>query len=1330
MNYSLPFRILFLLFFFVSSHFLQAQDLVNISMTVISVEHGVDCGNDGIGIGSLAEPDPSYNITVQALQGGTQTASGFIFIDYENIACGTLGRSDLLVNQTGICANQVTVNADMWEDDGCDANNQCNTCGIFSNGGNSDDNCTSGSDNALIPAGTSGTINLRAAGSGGYAVNVEVNWVRAVISSITGNTALCAGQSTTLTATTSLTTTGGDYYWYDAPVGGNLLFTGQNFNTGPLAAGTSSYYVEYGTASCGTERVQVDVVVGLTTAPTVTAASGCPGSILSLSAAAASATGFNWYNDAAMSTLLGTGATFNTPPLAGTTTYYVTALYGTCMSTPIPVIATELPAPAAPSTSNLQACANVDILLSAVGSGGTLSWYTVPTGGVSIGSGSPFNAGPQTPGSYTYYVAESNGTCEGSRSAIVVTVNPTPNVPTSLDQTVCIGNSATLTASEATATNFNWYSAYPLTTPISTGSVYSTAAINTTTTFYVTSLNAFSCESDTNEVHVFVNSVAAPIAAGISICPGDTALLTASAVGSIQINWYQNADKTGFLASGSSYTTSPSSITTTYYVTALYANGCESLVSAVTVSVSVAPTVPAVTDLSLCSSDSAIFNAFGAGGTISWYDAPVSGNLLATGPVYNAGLLAPGITVVYASEGNGLCGSGLSPAIATVYANPVAPIVFPDTICVGEGASLSVNATSGVFNWYSDASLTALVFVGNSFATPNLSVNTVYYVTEVNNNNCESPKTQVEVVVNTLAANPTVSNDTICQGEAALFIASNNGGVTEWYSDATGLNLLATGPSFSSPSLLGTTSYFVAEISTEGCSSQLVAATAVVTALPLRPTADVVNVCNGDDVILSALGSGTGDLVFFDAANTEIGRTTMSLAVPAATLNVGPLAVGNYTYTVVEENNNCSSSAEAITVNVLTLPAAPVASNDGPVCAGDVIVLQASPAVTGGIFSWTGPAGFVSNSQTIVLTDVSASDVGSYVVNVTIGSCTSDSDSTAVLVQAKPVIPTALTNNGPLCEGDSLVIIAPSIANVSYSWTGPNGFVSTANPVIINPVNPLNHQGIYGLSVTDNTTGCSSDKEFTLVSVNQLPDVSMVQNNSPVCQGTVLNLSVPQVFGATYSWTGPNGFTSSGNSISTTTVNATDAGTYDLNISVAGCSVDLSTDVVVAALPTIAMIADTTFNEGDNIVLYASGGTVFNWAPATNLSNAMISTPILSGAAIGSYNYVLNVSSAQGCTATDSVLITVVPQTQLEIVDLFTPNGDGVNDTWEVNFLQNIGIYSIQVFSRGGLEVMQSENYSSDWDGTFKGNALPEGTYYYIIRTDNKEFKGPLTIKR
>ncbi len=1219
----------------------------------------------------------------------------------------------------------------MWEDDGCNANNQCNSCGLFSNGGNSDDNCTSGSDNASIPAiGTSGIISLRAAGSGGYAVNVQANWTRAIIASITGLTTICAGQSTALTATTSLTTTGGDYFWYDAAVGGNLVFTGQTLNTGALPAGTTSFYVEYGTASCGTERVQVDVVVGLTTAPTVTAASGCPGSSVILSAGATSSIGYNWYNDAAMSTLLGTGALFNTPPLSGTTTYYVTALYGACMSAVVPVIATELPAPAAPSTSNIQACANEDVTLTAVGSGNPLNWYTVPIGGVSIGSGSPFNAGPQTTGTYTYYVAEDNGTCEGLRSALVVTVNPAPNTPSSLDQTVCIGNSATLTASEATATNFNWYSAYPLTTPISTGSVYNTLAINATTTFYVTSLNAFSCESDTNEVKVFVNSVASPTAVGTAICPGDTSLLTASAAGATQINWYQNSDKTGFLASGSSYTTNPTFVTTTFFVAALYANGCEGLVTPVTVTVSSSPVVPAVTDLTLCASDSAIFNAFGAGGTISWYDAPVSGTLLATGPSYNAGLLAPGILVVYASEGNGVCGSGLSPAIATVYANPSVPIVNPDTICVGEAAVLNVNTISGVFNWYSDASLTALVFVGNSYTTPTLSSNTTYYVTQVNSNHCASLASQVDVVVNPLPAIPVASNDTICQGESASLTASNNGGLTQWYADASGLNVVGSGSVFSSPILLGTSNYFVSETSLAGCRSALLTATAVVTPLPLRPSADAVNVCNGDDVILSAIGSGSGDLVFFDPVNTEIGRISMSLATPSAILNLGPLAVGNYPYTVVEENNNCRSSAAAITVNVLTLPAAPLASNDGPVCEGDVLVLQASPALSGGIFSWTGPGGFVSNNQTIVLTDVSASNVGSYVVNVSIGSCTSGSDSTAVLVQTKPQIPAALTNNGPLCEGDSLSIVAPSIANVSYSWTGPNGFVSTANPVIINPVNTLSHQGAYGLSVTDNTTGCSSDKEFTLVSVNQLPDVSMVQNNSPVCEGALLNLSVPQVFGASYTWTSPSGLSSTTNELNVNAATSADVGTYNLSVAVSGCTVDLSTDVTVAAVPLISIIPNTTINEGDNLVLYASGGTVFNWSPASNLSNAMISTPILSGVGIGSYNYVLNVRSAQGCTATDSVLITVIPQTQIEIVDLFTPNGDGVNDTWEINFLQNIGVYSIQVFSRGGLEVMQSENYSSDWDGTFKGNALPEGTYYYIIRNDDKEFKGPLTIKR
>jgi gliding motility-associated-like protein len=53
------------------------------------------------------------------------------------------------------------------------------------------------------------------------------------------------------------------------------------------------------------------------------------------------------------------------------------------------------------------------------------------------------------------------------------------------------------------------------------------------------------------------------------------------------------------------------------------------------------------------------------------------------------------------------------------------------------------------------------------------------------------------------------------------------------------------------------------------------------------------------------------------------------------------------------------------------------------------------------------------------------------------------------------------------------------------------------------------------------------------------------------------------------------------------------------------------------------------------------------------------------------------------------------------------------------------------VFSRGGLEVFYSENYTSNWDGTTKsGKKLPDGTYYYIIKTDSQEFKGAVTIKR
>src|SRR5690606_38499778 len=113
----------------------------------------------------------------------------------------------------------------------------------------------------------------------------------------------------------------------------------------------------------------------------------------------------------------------------------------------------------------------------------------------------------------------------------------------------------------------------------------------------------------------------------------------------------------------------------------------------------------------------------------------------------------------------------------------------------------------------------------------------------------------------------------------------------------------------------------------------------------------------------------------------------------------------------------------------------------GPACAGEDVFLQAGP-VQGATYNWTGPNGFASNMQTIMLQDVSGADAGTYRVNVTLDGCTSADATTMVVVHVLPVID-VISNNGPLCEGDELNLTGPTTANVSYYWTGPSGFTST-----------------------------------------------------------------------------------------------------------------------------------------------------------------------------------------------------------------------------------------------------------------------------------------------
>src|SRR6185369_4108173 len=197
-------------------------------------------------------------------------------------------------------------------------------------------------------------------------------------------------------------------------------------------------------------------------------------------------------------------------------------------------------------------------------------------------------------------------------------------------------------------------------------------------------------------------------------------------------------------------------------------------------------------------------------------------------------------------------------------------------------------------------------------------------------------------------------------------------------------------------------------------------------------------------------------------------------------------------------------------------------SNGGPYCEGATIALS-TPTVAGATYAWTGPNGFTSSLQNPTRANATTADAGIYSVTITVNGCASAAGTTNVVVNATPATPTA-SNGGPYCEGPTISLSTPTVAGATYSWIGPNGFISSLqNPTRTSATTA--DAGIYSVTITVN--GCTSTAGSTNVVVNANPATPTASNGGPYCEGATIQLSTPTVTGATYSWTGPNGFISS-----------------------------------------------------------------------------------------------------------------------------------------------------------------------------------------------------------
>jgi gliding motility-associated-like protein len=112
-------------------------------------------------------------------------------------------------------------------------------------------------------------------------------------------------------------------------------------------------------------------------------------------------------------------------------------------------------------------------------------------------------------------------------------------------------------------------------------------------------------------------------------------------------------------------------------------------------------------------------------------------------------------------------------------------------------------------------------------------------------------------------------------------------------------------------------------------------------------------------------------------------------------------------------------------------------------------------------------------------------------------------------------------------------------------------------------------------------------------------------------------------------------------------------------------------------------------------------------------------------------SYVVQAIDKQtGCAAKDTVQVIVL--SAVDIPNTFTPNGDGINDTWKILFLAQYKNCRMEIYTTAGQIIFQSDGYAVAWDGTRNGAPMPAGTYYYVIDLGDgsKKRSGYVTILR
>ena len=451
------------------------------------------------------------------------------------------------------------------------------------------------------------------------------------------------------------------------------------------------------------------------------------------------------------------------------------------------------------------------------------------------------------------------------------------------------------------------------------------------------------------------------------------------------------------------------------------------------------------------------------------------------------------------------------------------------------------------------------------------------------------------------------------------------------------------------------------------------------------------------------------------AADNCSGFTVTSTHNPGDFFNLGITTV---TYTLTDAGGNTTTCTFDVEVT----------DNEAPViiaCPSDTTV-STDPLICGAVVNWTLPTAS-DNCPGVTLTSTHNSGdlfpTGTTTVTCTATDAAGNTATCSFDVTVTDTEAPVFTN----CPSDIAVDNDPGICGAIVNWTAPTAADNCSAVTLVSNYNPGDlfptGTAVVTYTATDamgNSFTCSFDVTVNDVEepvISGLSDISVCEGNVPTWTEVVTD-NCP---GVAYTSTHASGEVFPlGNT--TVTYTATDASGNQATVSFV-VNVYPSGSVAVSVTPA------ATFCVGEEVnlqVTNASAGATYNWS----FNNTQLGTgstyQFVGGDINQSGSYTVQVTLPGGCLAYGNATVTI-DYCELLIPEAVTPNADGMNDTWDIENLENYPNTTVQIVNRWGAVVFESDDYKNDWDGTSQngmnigGDELPEGTFYYVLRIGGDE---------